>query len=127
MPVNTVSIDLGTVLSQGLSITTAGNSAVSAYGPRIGRDVAVVALMVPRNLQASSSTETTFAATGAAVGDPVFVGPPSALSADLDWAAYVSSAGNVTLRLLNPSASTITQTAQTWSFDIARRSFVTRI
>ena len=119
-------IDLGTALSHGLSIYTAGNSAVSAYGPVIGRDVAVVALMVP----GSASTETSFAVTGAAVGDAVIVGPPSALSASIDWNAYVSSAGNITLRLSGSegtSTSRTTQTAQTWAFTILRRSFITSI
>ena len=117
--------DLGTALSHGLSIYTAGNSAVSAYGPIIGRDVAVVALTVPAILN-STSIDTTFAVTGAAVGDAVLLGPPSALSAGVTAFGFVSSAGNVTLTL-TASIATANQTAQTWNVTLLRRSFITSI
>ena len=117
--------DLGTALSHGLSIYTAGNSAVSAYGPVIGRDVAVVALTVPAILN-STSIDTTFAVTGAAVGDAVLLGPPSALSAGVTAFGFVPSAGNVTLTL-TASIATANQTAQTWNVTLLRRSFITSI
>ena len=124
MPVNTVSLEAGTIFTGGVSIVTAGDSAVSAYGPIIGRDVAVVVLTVPSILD-STSIDTTFAVTGAAVGDGVVVHPPSAVSAGVHSFGFVSSAGNVTLTLV-ASKGTAVQTAQTWGFSLMRRSIVSR-
>ena len=115
--------DLGTALSHGLSIYTAGNSAVSAYGPIIGRDVAVIALTVP----VFESVQTVFTVTGAAVGDAVLVAGPSSISSDLIFNAWVSSAGNVTLQFVNSTITAIVQTAQTWGINCIRRSFITSI
>lgn len=115
--------NLGTVFGGGISIVTDGNSAVSAYGPVIGRDVAVVATTVA----VYDSASTSFAVGGAAVGDGIIIHPPSAISADLVWNAYVGSAGNVTLQFVNSTITAIAQTAQTWGFSLMRRSFVTRI
>lgn len=116
---------LGTVFGGGVSVTTDGNSAVSAYGPIIGKTVAVVAQTIPSILD-SSSIDTTFALAGAAVGDTVLVGYPSGLSAGVIAQAFVPSAGNVTLSLV-ASKGTANQTAQNWDFTILRRSFVTRM
>jgi hypothetical protein len=116
---------LGSVFGGGLSVTTEGNSDVSAYGPTIGRIVGVVALTVPSILD-STSIDTTFVVLGAAVNDPVILGPPSALSAGVHAFAWVSSAGNVTLRLVS-STGTANQVAGNWEVSILRRSFVTRI
>jgi hypothetical protein len=117
--------DLGTALSHGLSIYTAGGSAVSAYGPIIGANVAVIALTVPATLN-SMSVNTTFAVPGAAVGDGVILHPPSALSAGVTAFGFVPSAGNVTITL-TASGATAVQTAQTWGVSLMRRSFVTSI
>lgn len=125
MPVNTLSLDGGTVFSHGVSVTTAGDSAVSAYGPVIGRDVAVLALTVPSILD-STSVDTTFPVTGAAVGDTVSIAPPSGVSAGVHAFGFVSSAGIVTMTLVS-SKGTAAQTAQTWGVTLTRRSFVTRI
>lgn len=114
----------GTVFSGGLSVITEGNSAVSAYGPIIGKTVSVVALTVPSILD-STSIDTTFAVAGAATGDTVLVGYPSSVSAGVFAQAFVPSAGNITLRLV-ASSGTANQTAQSWDFTILRRSFVTR-
>ena len=124
MPVNSPTQNIGTVLSQGLSVITTGNSAVSAYGPIIGRDVSVIALTVPATLN-STSVDTTFAVTGAAVSDGVILHPPSALSAGVAAFGFVSSAGNVTITLI-ASGATAVQTAQTWGVSLVRRSFITR-
>jgi hypothetical protein len=117
--------DFGTVLSQGLSIVTAGNSNVSAYGPVVGRAVSVVALSVPSILD-STSVDTSFTVTGAAVGDGVLVGYPSAVSAGLGVFGFVSAANEVTLRLI-ASKGTTAQTAQTWDVSVLKRSFVSRL
>lgn len=117
--------ELGTAFGHGLSIYTEGNSVVSAYGPTIGRNVAVIALTVPSILD-STSVDTTFAVTGAAVNDAVIVGAPSGLSAGVFAFGFVPSAGNVTLRLV-ASSGTAAQTAQTWNVQCLRRSFVTSI
>src|SRR5438445_6501865 len=50
-------------------------------------------------------------------GDPLFVGPDSALSSGVVYCAYaVPTTNTVTLRLANASASTVTQRAGTWTF-----------
>ena len=116
---------LGTSFGHGLSVYTQGGSAVSAYGPIIGADVAVVALTVPATLNARS-VDSTFAVAGAAVGDGVIVHPPSSISAGVTAFAWVPSAGNVTLRL-SASGDTAAQTAQTWGVSLMRRSFITSI
>ena len=113
----------GTALGHGLSIYTAGGSVVSAYGPIIGRDVAVIALTVP----ASDSVQTVFAVTGAAVGDACIVAGPSSISSDVGFNAFVSSAGNVTLQFTNSPITAAVQTAQTWGVTLIRRSFITSI
>lgn len=115
----------GSALGGALSIYTEGGSAVSAYGPIIGADVAVVALTVPATLN-SMSIDTTFGVPGAAVGDGVLVHPPSALSAGVTAFGFVPSAGNVTLTL-TASGATAAQTAQTWGVSLIRRSIVTSI
>lgn len=115
----------GTAIGGGLSVYTGGNSAVSAYGPIIGRDAAVVALTVPATLNATS-VDTTFPVTGAAVGDGVILHPPSSLSAGVVAFGFVPSAGNVTIRLV-ASSDTAAQTAQTWGVSLVRRSLVTSI
>lgn len=127
MPVNSASIDVGTALSHGLSIYTAGGSAVSAYGPTVGRNVAVVVLTVP-SITASGviSINTSFPVTGAAVGDIVTIGAPSSLSAGVIAFGFVSAANEVTLTLV-ASAGTAVQTAQTWNVGLYRRSFITSI
>ena len=117
--------DYGTALSHGLSIYTTGGSAVSAYGPIIGANVAVIALAVPAILN-STSVDTTFAVPGAAVGDGVILHPPSALSAGITAFGFVPSAGNVTITL-TASGATAAQTAQTWGVSLMRRSFITSI
>jgi hypothetical protein len=49
-------------------------------------------------------------------GWPIFVGPDSAISATVTYCAYSPGANSVTLRLVNVSASTVTQRAGTWAF-----------
>jgi len=50
-------------------------------------------------------------------GDPIFVGPPSSVSAALMWGAYaVPTTNTIVLRLVNGSTSTSTQIAGTWTF-----------
>lgn len=115
----------GTAFGQGVSVYTGGGSAVSAYGPIIGADVAVVALTVPATLNARS-IDTTFAVSGAAVGDNVMLHAPSTLSAGVIAFGFVPSAGNVTLRLV-ASDTTANQVAATWGVSCMRRSQVTSI
>lgn len=117
--------ELGTALGGALSIYTEGGSAVSAYGPIIGRTVGVIALTVPATLNARS-VDSVIPLVGAAVGDGVILHPPSALSAGVTAFGFVPSAGNVTLRL-SASDDTAAQTAQTWGISLIRRSLVTSI
>lgn len=116
---------LGTSLGHGLSIYTQGGSAVSAYGPIIGADIALIALTVPATLNARS-VDSTIPLAGAAVGDGVVLHPPSSISAGVTAFGFVPSAGNVTIRL-SASDTTAAQTAQTWGVSLVRRSFITSI
>jgi hypothetical protein len=116
--------DLGTSFSHGVAVTSTSLSAVSAHGPVVGRSVAVVALTVPSVLD-NTSVDTTFALTGAAVGDPVIIGHPSGLSTGVHAVGFVSAADEITLRLVS-SKGTVNQTAQTWSVSVMKRSHVTR-
>ena len=115
----------GTAFGHGVSVYTGGGSAVSAYGPIIGADVAVVALTVPATLNARS-VDSVIPLAGAAVGDGVIIHPPSALSAGVTAFGFVNAADNVTLRL-SASGATAAQTAQTWGISLIRRSFMTSI
>ena len=117
--------EFGTAFGGCVSIYTEGGSAVSAYGPIIGADVAVVAQTVPAILNIRS-IDTTFALPGAAIRDGVIVHPPSTLSAGVTWDAFVPSAGNLTLRL-SASDTTVNQVAATWGFSLIRRSQFTSI
>ena len=114
---------LGTAFGHGVSVYTGGGSAVSAYGPIIGADVAVIALTAPAN----DSVQSVFALAGAATGDGVLVHGPSSISSDLAFNAWVSSAGNVTLQFVNSTITSIVQTTQTWGISLIRRSFATNI
>ena len=50
-------------------------------------------------------------------GDSIIVGADSAISSPLCYCAYaVPTTNTVTLRFINPSASTVTQRAGTWTF-----------
>jgi hypothetical protein len=59
------------------------------------------------SIGAGASAELTVAVTGAQIGDVAYASPNTTLEANLTWAAYVSSADTVTLRLTNPTASPI--------------------
>lgn len=64
---------------------------------------------------------TTITVTGAAVGDAVFVGAPSAIEANLNWCAYVSAADTVTLRLQNVASSgSIDPASATWRVTVLK-------
>lgn len=65
--------------------------------------------------------ETTITVTGAAVGDAVFVGAPSAIEASLNWCAYVSAADTVTLRVQNvDSSGSIDPASATWRVTVLK-------
>lgn len=74
---------------------------------------ATAALNFP-NIVTLTSQELTITVTGAAVGDSVLVGPPAAIEANLTWAAFVSAADTVTIRVSNPTAGDINPASATW-------------
>jgi hypothetical protein len=104
-------------LSEG---TTDYTSDVSISGQLAVRGVpslaSVTQTTVVLTASANSSIDTTFAMTGATVGDGIVAAAPSALSGDLSYNAWVSAADTVTLRLSNCSTVDNVQTAQTWTF-----------
>lgn len=65
---------------------------------------------------AGGISDQTIAVVGAAVNDPVSVGPPVGVDAGLVPHAFVSAVGVVTIRLTNTTAGNITPAAaQTWN------------
>lgn len=58
------------------------------------------------------------AVTAAAVNDPVLIGPPAAIEAGLVWVAFVSSAGNIKLRIHNTTGGGVTPASATWKFTV---------
>lgn len=72
--------------------------------------------ITPGGILTATVYTTTVTCTGVAVGDSIVTIPPAGIATGVTWAAYVSAANTVTLRIANPTASTITPAAATWSF-----------
>jgi hypothetical protein len=64
----------------------------------------------------------TMTVTGAAVGDAVFVGPPSSLNAGLGVTAFVSAANTVTIELANMTVANINPASATWRAVVMKTS-----
>jgi hypothetical protein len=66
------------------------------------------------SISSNNSEELTMTVTGAATGDIVMLGAPSAIESDLTWCGYVSAADTVTVRLHNSSGGAINPASATW-------------
>src|SRR3990167_9056424 len=56
----------------------------------------------------------TITVTGARAGMTVELGPPAAIEANLIWCGAVTANDTVTVRIFNPTRSTITPASATW-------------
>jgi hypothetical protein len=72
------------------------------------------------NTQAADCNDTTVAVTGAVVGDPVVLGPPSNLTADISVFGYVSAANTVTIRSCNPTGSNINPPSASYTIQVLK-------
>jgi hypothetical protein len=70
------------------------------------------------SIAAGTTAETTITVTGAAVGDDATAHPNSAPEAGLMWAATVTAANTVTLRLANVTSGAIDPVARTWRINV---------
>lgn len=76
----------------------------------------VTATVTPGTINAGAVYETTQAVTDAAVGDDATATPQADVGAGLVWCAWVSSAGNIKLRIANPTGGNIAANAVSWRF-----------
>jgi len=71
----------------------------------------------PPSIGATTRGSVTFTLTGASTTDIIVMNPPSGLNDDLIFAgAAVTAANTVTVYLYNPTAGSINDTANTWSY-----------
>jgi len=66
------------------------------------------------SISSNNNEELTMTVTGAAIGDIVMLGAPSAIESDLTWCGYVSAADTVTVRLHNSSGGSVNPASATW-------------
>jgi hypothetical protein len=96
-----------------------GAGAVGGTGSPIviGKISSVSATITPTaSLLANTVYTTTVTLTGAATTDAIITVPPAAIAVGVVWNAYVSAANTVTIRIANPTGSTITTAAGSWTF-----------
>jgi hypothetical protein len=81
-----------------------------------GTDAGTVSIN-PASIGATTRVGTTFTITGAKVGDILVMNPPAALNDDLIFAGCAITADDTaTVYLYNPTAGSIDDAAQTWSY-----------
>jgi len=105
----------GITLSTDLAITEGGTGASTASAARtnLGFITATATLDFP-SISSNHSEELTMTVTGAATGDVVILGAPSAIESGLTWCGYVSAADTVTVRLHNSSGDSVNPASATW-------------
>jgi|11_taG_2_1085331.scaffolds.fasta_scaffold18295_2 hypothetical protein len=102
-------------LNTDLAITEGGTGASTASAARtnLGFITDTATLDFP-SISSNSSEELTITVTGAATGDVVILGAPSAIESGLTWCGYVSAADTVTVRLHNSSGGSVDPASATW-------------
>jgi hypothetical protein len=102
-------------LNTDLAITEGGTGASTASAARtnLGFITDTATLDFP-SISSNHSEELTMTVTGAATGDIVMLGAPSAIESDLTWCGYVSAADTVTVRLHNSSGGAVDPASATW-------------
>jgi hypothetical protein len=98
-----------------LAITEGGTGASTASAARtnLGFITDTATLDFP-SISSNNNEELTMTVTGAAIGDIVMLGAPSAIESDLTWCGYVSAADTVTVRLHNSSGGSVNPASATW-------------
>jgi hypothetical protein len=105
----TVAYCRGTLAPQGSPSHTKG---VRKGGIPVTVDLASIA--------AGATLDTVVTVTGAALGNGVVVNPPANLPAGLLWAAWVTAADKVTVRVKNETGAAVDAASGTWNFWLAR-------
>jgi hypothetical protein len=102
-------------LNTDLAITEGGTGASTASAARtnLGFITDTATLDFP-SISSNNNEELTMTVTGAAIGDIVMLGAPSAIESDLTWCGYVSAADTVTVRLHNSSGGSVDPASATW-------------
>lgn len=102
-------------LNTDLAITEGGTGASTASAARtnLGFITDTATLNFP-SISSNHSEELTMTVTGAATGDIVMLGAPSAIESNLTWCGYVSAADTVTVRLHNSSSGGVDPASATW-------------
>jgi hypothetical protein len=79
----------------------------------------VASVQDPGSIAAGAVWESAdIAVAGAQITEPVLVGAPSTIEAGLTWNAFVTSVGNVRLRLANNTASPVDPASATWNVTV---------
>ena len=68
----------------------------------------------PGGILTTAVATATITVEGARAGMTVELGPPEAIEADLIWCGAVTANDTVTVRIYNPTGSTITPASATW-------------
>lgn len=88
------------------SYTTFPRTIADALKTRIGHFISIKVTLDIGSTTANNQTSTTVSLPGAAVNDPVFIGPPASSSVGRgEWSAYVSSVDIVTVIFNNHQSS----------------------
>lgn len=94
------------VNASGVTIGSSGTAIVASYSSTATLDFG--------NIIAAASADLTITVTGAAVGDVVALGPPSAPDASITYTAFVSAANTVTVRSHNVGSLAVDQASATF-------------
>lgn len=106
--------DFGDATHRAKTIYAGTSIAVGSSPTAFTRTLSTTATLDFSSTNAQTSSELTITLTGAAVGDAVFVGPPSAPAANSCFTAYVSATNTVTVRFNNYSSGSIDPASATF-------------
>lgn len=96
--------------SSTFSIGSLASLMIGASAATLTRLLSVSTTVTFTVVPANTTQNQTVALPGAQPGDSVAIGPPSTALAGVGYTAYVSAAGTVTLRAINPTAASLTPT-----------------
>jgi hypothetical protein len=93
---------------------------VLASFPAKGKGLAVGSIAFGPTLAAGATAEGTITAAGVSPGDGVTATPNGDPGAGTVWSAWIETAGQVKVRIANPTGGTVTLTTRTWRADVWR-------